>query len=363
MPNQIYADYFLGANAPGGFRSMFRQSYSTSDGWRVFIIKGGPGTGKSTLMRFIAQQAADAGHFVERIHCSSDPDSLDAVILPSLRRAIYDGTAPHVLEPALPGGCEQLLDLGQAWDAGLLYSHRDEIAELSRRCSACHRRATQMLDCAAVFRSRLYEPAAASADRQKISRAAERLCSRFGLTRRGSAGSAAHRLASAVTPQGITTAAGEYIASFGTVVPLLDRSFSVSGLLMSELTERLLDRGYKAVICPCSQDPDRIEHLLLPDEDICFTTRSDAHGRELHTDSDVRAVRSERFLPDGLTRGRHPEQVADRREMLRFTGLASECMRQAKTIHDQLEEYYKTAMDYSILDRLGTEAAERMLCS
>ena len=39
------------------------------------------------------------GYDAEYILCSGDPDSLDAVIIPSLKLAWADGTAPHALEP------------------------------------------------------------------------------------------------------------------------------------------------------------------------------------------------------------------------------------------------------------------------
>lgn len=362
MPNNIYADYFLGANSPNGFCSMFEQSYSADQDWQVFIIKGGPGTGKSTLMRTIAQCAADVGQFAERIHCSSDPDSLDAVILPERKWAIYDGTAPHVLEPSLPGACERIIDLGRAWDADLLHQRREDIAHYSRLCSACHRRATLMLACAEVFRARLCEPTEQAANRQKISRAAERLCQRFELTRRSSTpGSVSRRLCSAVTPAGVMTISQEYIGSFGRIVPILDRYYSVSGFLLTELRDRLLERGYNLIECPCSQNSQRIEHLLLPEEDICFTVRSDAHGLDDHTDSDARAIRAERFLPVELTSGRHPLRTADRREMLRFTDLAANEMRQAKSIHDELETCYRDAMDFDLVTQISHEAARAML--
>lgn len=345
-----------------GFRSMFSRSYSPEEGWRAYIIKGGPGTGKSTLMRSVCAAAEEAGVWAERIRCSSDPDSLDAVILPTLRRAIYDGTAPHVMEPTLPGACEQLVDLGQAWDGALLYQRREEIARLSARCSALHRQATSMLACADVFRRRLTEPARQAADLAKIDRAAHRLCERFGLAGSGAGrGRSSLRLACAVTPRGIFTAAQEHIDSYGRVVPVCDRSFAVSGLLLSRLQELLLGKGYDLITCTCSQEPDRIEHLLLPSEDICFTTRSDFHGGERHTAADARAVRTERFLPAELTRGRHPQQAADRREILRFTELAADCMRQAKAVHDRLEDCYRDAMDFSLVDDIARRTAEVIL--
>ena len=45
--------FFLGANTPQGFVSRFDQLADPTDGWREFVIKGGPGAGKSTLMKMI----------------------------------------------------------------------------------------------------------------------------------------------------------------------------------------------------------------------------------------------------------------------------------------------------------------------
>ncbi|MBO5797021.1 MAG: ATPase, partial [Clostridia bacterium] len=53
--------FFLGANTPGGFVGYMPESYAAGEGWRVYIIKSGPGTGKSTFMRRVweAVTAAD----------------------------------------------------------------------------------------------------------------------------------------------------------------------------------------------------------------------------------------------------------------------------------------------------------------
>lgn len=91
--------FFLGANTPQGFVSRFDQLADPTDGWREFVIKGGPGAGKSTLMKRVADFAADRCGQVELIHCSSDADSLDGVILPDIKTSIADGTPPHAGAP------------------------------------------------------------------------------------------------------------------------------------------------------------------------------------------------------------------------------------------------------------------------
>ncbi len=74
--------YFLGANSPTGFYSLYSQLLPPEQASAIYILKGGPGCGKSTLMRRVAALAQEAGEPVEYILCSGDPDSLDAILLP-----------------------------------------------------------------------------------------------------------------------------------------------------------------------------------------------------------------------------------------------------------------------------------------
>lgn len=86
--------FYLGACTPKGFVSHYG---SLLDELRTLtIIKGGSGCGKSTFMRQIGRAAQERGLAVSYILCSSDPDSLDAVLLPELSLGFVDGTAPHV---------------------------------------------------------------------------------------------------------------------------------------------------------------------------------------------------------------------------------------------------------------------------
>ena len=91
--NQI--QYFLGANSPQGFYSLYPELLAPEQASVIYILKGGPGCGKSTLMRQVAARAEEEGETVEYILCSGGPGSLDAVLLPGRRAALVDGTAPH----------------------------------------------------------------------------------------------------------------------------------------------------------------------------------------------------------------------------------------------------------------------------
>ena len=86
---------FLGGNTPSGFYSLYHQLSDPRQFRAVYIIKSGPGSGKSTLMRRVERHVQAAGLKTEQVLCSGDPDSLDAVMIPELGAALVDGTAPQ----------------------------------------------------------------------------------------------------------------------------------------------------------------------------------------------------------------------------------------------------------------------------
>ena len=85
---------FLGANSGGGFYSLYGQLLNARFD-DLLIIKGGPGCGKSSFMRTVAEKFTEKEYKVIYVNCSGDPDSLDGVLLPELRVGLVDGTAPH----------------------------------------------------------------------------------------------------------------------------------------------------------------------------------------------------------------------------------------------------------------------------
>ncbi len=145
--------YFLGANSPTGFYSLYSELLPPETASVIYILKGGPGCGKSTLMRQVAQQAAQAGETVEYILCSADPDSLDAVVLPRLGAALVDGTAPHVVEPKYPGAVEQYVNLGDCYDRAGLRAIRGEILTCMDGYKEHYQRAYRCLDAAAEIQT------------------------------------------------------------------------------------------------------------------------------------------------------------------------------------------------------------------
>ncbi len=139
--------YFAASNTEAGFVSYFAENFRKRAD-RSYIIKGGPGTGKSRLMREMGEAWESAGGDVEYYYCSSDPASLDGlfVVANGEKIAVMDGTAPHSEDVVNAGIVDNIIDLGRFWDARILRQRRREIevfgAEKKRAYTAAYRALT-----------------------------------------------------------------------------------------------------------------------------------------------------------------------------------------------------------------------------
>ena len=126
-------EYFAAANSHTGFISKFDKVFNRKNFKRIFILKGGPGTGKSTILKGLCSFGSENGFYTEAIYCSSDPHSLDGVILSNndLKIGVLDGTSPHAEEAVCPGVIDELVDLGSGFDTRLLEEKREAILRVS----------------------------------------------------------------------------------------------------------------------------------------------------------------------------------------------------------------------------------------
>lgn len=88
---------FPGNNTPHGFFSYYQYILSQQQAEKIYCLKGGPGVGKSTFMRKIGEEMLEEGFDVDFLHCSSDPGSLDGIVITEKKIALIDATSPHVV--------------------------------------------------------------------------------------------------------------------------------------------------------------------------------------------------------------------------------------------------------------------------
>lgn len=144
---EALASSFISANSRDGFYSMYDEVFDPRIFDRIFVIAGGPGTGKSSLLRRVHKAVDPRKVSSERILCSSDPHSLDGLILETHGRrvGILDGTPPHGRILRYPAIAEEIVDLGALWDTQKIQKSRDVIFSLAEKKKNAYARAYSLL--------------------------------------------------------------------------------------------------------------------------------------------------------------------------------------------------------------------------
>ena len=332
--------YFLGANTPNGFVSRYHTLFEDERIRRVVILKGGPGCGKSTLMRKVGTAAKELGCETEEILCSSDPASLDGLVVPEAALAIVDGTAPHVLEPPLCGCGAVYLDLGAYYDSTRLTVQKEKLFAVKAENAACYPAATACFSAAAAADRALR----LLAQPEGLDAITTALC---GNIRKFTApGSTVRRFYAGLTPQGALS-----LELPCKRVWLLKDSFGFAPQILSAVATHWQKAGASVILGSLPLSPDCISHLLIPEEGLAYVTATEQFPYPY-------AVKGQYDL-DALcslstAAALHAQQLFALRAQAVKEGVRF--LQEAKAQHDALEALMKPAVDFDGVN----EATERV---
>ncbi len=342
--------YFSAMNTPNGFVSFFPEVFGKLD--RLFIIKGGPGTGKSRMMREISEKARKAGYLTEEILCSSDPSSLDGVIIPALSFGILDGTSPHAYEPVLPGAKDNIVDLGQFWNSKRLAEKRSEIESLSKAKARLFSAVYGYLDAVKQCDDTVLSITQKAIDNEKLEKAVKREVGK--ITEFNSFGKKpihTLRIRSAVSCNGMITLA--------TFAELAETRYAIAdigksaGIFMRRLLEETDKRGCNVTVSYDPMRPDTPDALYYPDKNISYYIGSES-------DYEEKQINMRRFVDNHtLMPFKSSIRTLGRIRVELLTQLFAD-YRSIKRLHAELEGIYSSAMDFSAKENFTKEFIENI---
>ena len=133
---------------------------------------------------------------------------------------------------------------------------------------------------------------------------------------------------------------------------------AVSRLLLELIRAEALARGYHIITCPCAMHPeDKIDHLFIPALRLAFLTDNRWHPVQL---PGVQAVRCTRFVDRENLAGYRARLRFNERAAAELLEQAADLMAQAKACHDELETYYRAAVDFDRVDAAAVQCAEML---
>lgn len=349
MEQKISRQFFLGANTGAGFVSLYPEFTAPERSSFFWYIKGGPGNGKSTLMRRAAERAESAGLAVESVLCSGDPDSLDGIYIPEKSLGYVDATSPHVQEPAVPGASGKYLDLSAFYRP----VPPETAAELAAFFPAYRReyaRAYDMLHAAMLVSPGEIPGIVTEEKKARMRKRAEAFAEK--ILHPSDTGGETRRFLSAYTYRGAVLLS-ETAASFGRVYTL-DNELGLADEFLQIVLARSRAAGTGRIVCPDPVDPKKLAALLLPEEGLSLV----AVSGDFRFDGKA----AQHFRLDAMAELSEAQRKEVRRAAALRRSLATEAcaaLRRAKELHDALEAQYRPFVDFRALTRFEEKHLEK----
>lgn len=333
--------YFASSNSMLGFQSYFDLIYDTDKLKRIYIIKGGPGTGKSSTIRAIGERFEKEK--CEFFLCSSDPSSLDGLIIND-EFAIIDGTSPHATEAKYPGAVETLINNAVGMKSGIEI-RRNEIISLNNEKTKLYKGAYAYLKASGEIKKEYIKTISSNINLSKLDAAINRY---FKQNLKHGNGYSEHiRLTEGITPQGIyNTHSFEATSDLKTIIV---NGKGYEEIIYKRFIEKAKEYGIKTYISFDPLIPYSPNGLYFSELSTCIVNYNEsAHGNVDY--DEYKVINCERFIDK--------EAMSNIRSKIRFAGKCSQSLideaiyyfSEASKIHKELEKIYFEYTDFGCVD-------------
>lgn len=354
---------YPGGNTCYGFYS-FYDYIVPPDAYKKIILKGGPGTGKSTFMKSIADDFIKSGFNIEYHWCSSDNNSLDGIVIGDSGVCILDGTAPHVVDPRYPGAVDYIINAGDFWDAESITAHKQDIIGLTQQIGLYFQRAYNRLK---ESNSAWWEYGSfisGAVNPSTVNRNILALTDDFihGIPK--SSRPPRHLFAGAITPGGVVTKIETLIDNTWSIFAIKGSPSSGVKNLLQHTAKVIELNSIYAEIYHSPFDPNNLDLILIPANKSALV---DLSGHIVDYENSLAQRQYKRILdfdqlldPAPLKANAGAIEAAAQR-FRQGLGEAIVFIQQAKQLHDDLEKFYVPAMNFTALKEYGQTLCGELL--
>ncbi len=334
--------YFLGGNSYGGFFSYYDKSIDQID--NVIMLKGGAGTGKSTLMKKVSKVAKGKGFDVEEWYCSGDPVSLDGVYVKDKNFAVVDATSPHLMDPKFPVVKDRIVNLVECLNKEKLVQFYDDIKKYANRKKQCYSYAYEQLNIALCKNMQIERLSKLVVDEKKLKQFAvhfaDNILSDVGNNSSDKKMSERRLFSSAITPDGFV----EFFDHLnGKKIFKVNGSDYASKVFLNEV-EKLIDADI--VVCnPLS--PFDVDCIICGD--VAIVKNAGQFENNVVDCVNLDIFENHSFNDEiAVAKNERDEQIK----------IACDYLSKARENHLAMEKIYVSAMNFDKLDKIRNKVIE-----
>lgn len=347
---------FPGGNTSQGFKSFF-DNIIPKDVNIIFCMKGGPGVGKSSLMKKVVKEMINIGYDVDLYPCSSDPESLDAIVIKQLGVVMLDGTSPHIVDPKNPGAIDEILDLGKFWNRDNIEKNKEEIMECSKEVSRFFKVGFNYFEAAAPI---AYDIEAKNMDSMNFGEVnlitANLIDEIFKSVESSNRNNdVRHFFGSALSPIG-------HVEYTDTVLDDIEKVYYLEGdlgtgksTILKRLADIAIEKGLDVEILHAPLLPEKLETIVIRGLSIAITTS------RLFKDNNIKSINLNEYM--NIDKHIHYKEELEYNQkildQLINYGLLN--IKRAKEEHDKLEAFYIPNMNFDEVNKMKDIIIERIL--
>ncbi|MFA5528038.1 MAG: PRK06851 family protein [Peptostreptococcales bacterium] len=348
--------FFPGGNTSRGFYSYYDYIIE-KDAHRIFIIKGGPGVGKSSMMKEIAQEMLERGYDVEYHHCSSDDQSVDGIVIIDLNIAIIDGTSPHIIDPRNPGVVDEIINLGDYWDVEKILSHKVEIIKTNQKVGKLFNRAYKYFASARSIYGDIEERYSEAMDFGRVNelthKCIKEIFKKVSVSK--TAGKARHLFGSAYTPRGWIDFTEHILTDTKKVYYIKGDHGTGKSTFLKRIYNEAIERGLYVEVFHAPLIPEKIETVYIKSLNVGLTISDqfkDKNQQVYNLNNYLNTTEIEKY--DILLN-------EDRKIMNLLIDTGLDNIKKAKELHDVLEGYYIANMNFTEINKVKENIISRCL--
>lgn len=328
-------NYFASANTGKNFVNYFNYINQESKKGFQYILKGGPGTGKSTLMKKVGQYFLDKDLDVEYFWCSSDTDSLDGVRIPEYNISVIDGTAPHSFDASFPSIKQKIVDLGEYIGDDVKHFEETIFDELEKKqiyFDIAYSYLNSALNIYQINKNVLKKNMAKNYIFNKINK----LINKLNIKNNKNQGNDRKLFLKAFSNEGILNL--ENLNNFNSI---LETNFDIyeCPILLENLVEKLNKLGYDTISFFNPIDPENRESIFIPKINI-YIKNNYLINKKINNFNKL--IEKNNYLINNLTQ------------------FAGENINNAKLHHKKVEEFYIKNMSFDGLNLITNNLIKRI---
>lgn len=331
--------YFASSNSREGFKSYFDNIYCPERLERIYIIKGGPGTGKSSIIKTVGK-IFESTENCEYFICSSDPNSLDGLIING-KIALIDGTSPHVVEAKYAGVVEKVIDTARGISNGIKYDEK-EIKGITQKKRKCFLGAYSCLKAYGEINEEQFNCIAEYIDYAKIDSAVKRFFKQNVTPSKKY--NEKIRLLSGVTPMGYYNT--HTFEDQSETCALIINARGEEDVILKEIRTKAKEYALSTLVSYDPIMPNKINGIFLPESSLCVVPYDKKYHGEIDYDK-YKIINFERFVKITDEKAKSKLKFLEKCSAS-LLDEATERLKEAYEEHCALESLYKKYMDYSL---------------